>query len=110
MKYDEVNKTDIKIKFKKIGAPAAAANLLFEFKMPEKKEDRLTNNRKGNVIFVSSTAKLNLFKSFTNPGAIILTKKGVKISTISTIKSKIIINSVKSSLAKFSPFFFPLIF
>ena len=59
----------------KNGAPAAAANLLFEFKIPEKNEDKLTKNRKGKVIFVSSTAKLNLFKSFTNPGAIILTKR-----------------------------------
>ena len=43
-----------------IGAAAAAANLLFEFNIPEKKDDKLTNNRKGNVILVSSTAKLNL--------------------------------------------------
>ena len=42
-----------------IGAAAAAANLLFEFKIPEKKDEILTNNKKGNVILVSSTAKLN---------------------------------------------------
>ena len=46
--------------FKIIGAAAAAANLLLEFKIPEKKDDRLTNNKKGNVILVSSTARLNL--------------------------------------------------
>ena len=33
-----------------IGDAAAAANLLFELRIPEKKEDRLTNNRNGNVI------------------------------------------------------------
>ena len=43
-----------------IGAAAAAANLLFEFSIPAKKEDKLTNNKKGNVILVSSTVKLNL--------------------------------------------------
>ena len=42
-----------------IGAAAAAANLLFEFKTPEKKDDILTNNKNGNVILVNSTAKLN---------------------------------------------------
>ena len=45
--------------FNIIGAAAAAANLLFEFKIPEKKDDKLTNSKKGNVILVNSTAKLN---------------------------------------------------
>ena len=56
--------------FKIIGAAAAAANLLLEFKIPEKKDERLTNNKKGNVILVSSTARLNLTSFSTNPGAI----------------------------------------
>ena len=59
----------IKIIFKIIGAAAAAANLLFEFKMPEKNEDKLTNNKKGKVILVSSTARLNfifVYKSWGN--------------------------------------------
>ena len=43
--------------FKMIGAAATAANLLFEFKIPEKKDERLIKNKKGNVILVSSTAK-----------------------------------------------------
>ena len=42
-----------------IGAAAAAANLLLEFKMPEKKDERLTNSKKGNVILENSTARLN---------------------------------------------------
>ena len=50
----------IKTTFKIIGAAAAAANLLFELSIPAKKDDRLTNNKNGNVILVSSTAKLNL--------------------------------------------------
>ena len=67
----EITKLKIKIMFKIIGAAAAAANLLLEFNMPEKKEERLTNNKKGNVILVNSIAKLN-FKSFSKkPGAII---------------------------------------
>ena len=40
----------IKTTFSIIGAAAAAANLLLEFKIPEKKDDKLTNNKKGKVI------------------------------------------------------------
>ena len=54
-----------------IGAAAAAANLLLEFKIPEKKDERLTNNKKGNVILVSSTARLNFISFSTKPGAMI---------------------------------------
>ena len=36
----EVIKLKIKTMFKIIGAAAAAANLLLEFKMPEKKDDK----------------------------------------------------------------------
>ena len=32
--------------------------------MPEKKDERLTNNKKGKVILVSSTARLNFCASF----------------------------------------------
>ena len=53
-----------------IGAAAAAANLLFEFNIPEKRDDKLTNNKKGNVILVNSTARLNLISSTIKPGAI----------------------------------------
>ena len=60
----------IKIKFKIIGAAAAAPNLLLEFRIPEKKEDKLTNNKNGNVILVNSTAKSNLILFSMKPGAI----------------------------------------
>ena len=53
-----------------MGAAAAAANLLYEFSIPEKKEDRLTNNKNGKVILVNCTAKLNLSGSLSKPGAI----------------------------------------
>ena len=56
--------------FKMIGAAAAAANLLWEFKIPEKKDERLTNNKKGKVILVNSTTKLNFISFSINPGAI----------------------------------------
>ena len=56
--------------FKIIGAAAAAANLLLEFKIPEKKDDKLTNNKNGNVTLVNSTARLNLILFSINPGAI----------------------------------------
>ena len=42
-------KLKIRTIFKIIGAAAAAANLLFEFKIPEKKDDKLTNNKKGKL-------------------------------------------------------------
>ena len=54
-----------------IGAEAATANLLFALSIPEKKEDKLTKNKKGKVILVNSTAKLNLSFSSKKPGAII---------------------------------------
>ena len=64
--------TKLKIKkiFNIIGAAAAAANLLFVFSIPEKKEAKLTKNKKGKVILVSATAKSNFIVSSINPGAI----------------------------------------
>ena len=60
----------IKKIFNIIGAAEAAANLLFVFNIPEKKEDKLTKNKKGNVILVSETAKSNFIVSSAKPGAI----------------------------------------
>ena len=54
----------------KIGAAAAAANLFSEFKIPAKKEDKLTNAKKGKVILVKSTARSNFILSSIKPGAI----------------------------------------
>ena len=53
------NKIRIKTIFKIIGAAEAAANLLCEFKIAEKNEDKLTNIKKGNVILVKSIANFN---------------------------------------------------
>ena len=61
---------NIRIIFNIIGAAAAAANLLLEFKIPEKNDERLTNIKKGNVILVSSTAKINFSELSKKPGAI----------------------------------------
>ena len=44
-----------------IGAAAAAANLLCVLNIPEKKDDKDTKIKKGKVILVKSTARLNLF-------------------------------------------------
>ena len=46
----------LKQSLKIIGIADAAANLLLEFKIPEKKEDKLTNNKNGKVILVNSTS------------------------------------------------------
>ena len=68
--------------FKKSGAAAAAANLLWEFNIAEKKEAILIKNKNGKVILVKSTANLNFSFTSEKPGAINLIKLGIKISTI----------------------------
>ena len=73
--------------FKIIGAAAAAANLLCELSIAPKKEDKLTNSKKGNVILVKSIASSIFLLSLTKPGAIRLTKIGINISTIKTKKN-----------------------
>ena len=57
---------NIKKIFKTIGAAAATANLPFEFKIAEKKEDKETNNKKGKVILLKSVANLNFSGSLVN--------------------------------------------
>ena len=83
-----------------IGAAAAAANLLLEFNIPEKKEANVTNNKNGKVILVNSIAKLNFSKLFLNPGAIKLTKNGINISANKTKINKNINIKHKTSSAK----------
>ncbi len=48
--------------FKMIGAAAAAANLLCEFNIAEKKDAKLTNNKNGNVNLVSVIVRSSLSK------------------------------------------------
>ena len=67
--------------FKKSGAAAAAANLLWEFKIAEKKDAMLIKNKNGKVILVKSTASLNFSSIPEKPGAINFIKLGIKIST-----------------------------
>ena len=73
--------------FKKSGAAAEAANLLWEFKIAEKKEAMLMKNKKGKVILVKSTANLNFSSKSEKPGAINFIKLGIKIS-ISIVRLK----------------------
>ena len=49
--------------FKITGVAEATANLLWEFKIAEKKEDRLTKNKNGKVILVSVVASC-IFSGF----------------------------------------------
>ena len=70
-------KEDVKITvFIATNTPEKAAgwrsieDLLLEFKIPEKKDETLTNNKKGNVILVNSTARLNFSLLSKKPGAI----------------------------------------
>ena len=97
-------------KFRIIGAAAATANLLCEFRIPEKKDDKLTNSKKGKVILVNSIASLN-FNSFSiKPGAIRKTKNGVNISASIIINSNTNEIKTNTSSANFLPDFLLLIF
>ena len=78
-----------------MGAEEAAANLLWEFNIAAKKEDKLTNSRKGKVILVKSIASSIFSLKSTNPGAIKPTKAGIKISIIRTKNSKPTNNKLK---------------
>ena len=71
-----------------MGAAEAAANLLCEFKIAEKKDAIQINIRNGKVILVKEIARSILFVSSINPGAIKLTKIGIKISIIRTKNNK----------------------
>jgi hypothetical protein len=95
--------------FKIIGAADAAANLLCEFKIAEKKDAKLIKNKNGKVILVKFIAISILSTSSTNPGAIIDTKEGIKISTIRTKKNRPKNKRLKILLANLLDCFFPLI-
>ena len=101
--------TKIKIMFKIIGAAAAAANLLCEFRIAEKNEAKQIKNKKGKVILVKFTAASIFSKSPTKPGAIIETNAGMKISTIIVKNNSPIKRRLKISLANLFDCFFPLI-
>ena len=92
--------------FKIIGAAEAIANLLWEFKIAEKKDAKLINNKKGNVILVKVTANSIFCESPSNPGAIRNTNNGINISIISTKKNNAKTSRLKILLANFSDCFF----
>ena len=58
------NKTKTKIIFKIIGVADATANLLCELRIAEKKDDKLTKNKKGKVILVNKIAN-SIFSEFS---------------------------------------------
>ena len=93
--------------FRITGAAAATANLLWEFKIAEKKEDKLTKNKNGKVILVKLIAKSILFWSPVNPGAIRNKNKGMNISTTKTRKNKLIINKLNTLVANLSDWSYP---
>ena len=70
-----------------IGAADAAANLLCEFNTAEKKEDKLTKNKNGNVILVRRIVSSSLSLLSLKPGAMIKINPGINIS-ITKIKNK----------------------
>ena len=92
-----------------IGAAAAAANLLCEFKIAEKNEAKQIKNKKGKVILVKLIANSIFSKSPTNPGAIIDTNAGMKISIIIVKNNSPKKRKLKISLANLFDCFCPLI-
>ena len=99
------NNITIKTKYKIIGAAEAAANLLCEFRIAEKKDAKLINNIKGNVIVVKSVAIVNYSGSELKPGAISDTNKGINNSTRITSPKSEKVNKLKTLFAKLSEFF-----
>ena len=91
--------------FNIIGAADAAANLLCEFKIAEKKDAKLINNIKGNVILVKSVAIINFSGSDLKPGAISDTNIGINNSTRITSPNSEKVNKLKTLFAKLSEFF-----
>ena len=87
--------------FKIIGAAEATANLLCEFNIAEKKEDKLTNNKNGNIILVKEMVRSSLSVSPEKPGAITKTNDGIKISIIKTMINKLIKSKLNILFAKF---------
>ena len=90
-----------------IGAAEAAANLLWEFKIAAKKDDKLTNIKNGKVILVKSITSSIFLLFSTNPGAIKLTTAGIKISATKTKVNKPKNNKLKISLANLCDLNFP---
>ena len=93
--------------FKIIGAAAAAANLLWEFKIAEKNDAKQIKNMKGKVILVKFIATSIFSKSPTKPGAISEINTGIKISTITMMNNNPKNRKLKISLANLFDFFFP---
>ena len=90
-----------------IGAAEAIANLLCEFNIAEKKEDKLTNNKKGNVILVRKMVNSSLSELSEKPGAIIKINSGMNISITNTINNKPSKSKLNTLLENFSALFFP---
>ena len=93
--------------FKIIGDAEAAANLLCEFKIAEKKDAKLIKNKNGKVIRVKFIAKSIFSSAPLNPGAIRKTKSGIKSSINKTIKNRIKTNKLNIFVANLSELYFP---
>ena len=93
-----------------IGAADATANLLCEFNIAEKKEDKLTNKRNGKVILVRKIVNSSFSELSEKPGAIIKINNGMNISITNTINNKPIKSKLNILLANFLALFFPRTF
>ena len=105
----ENNNIKIKTKFNIIGAEDAAANLLCEFNIAEKKDAKQIKNKNGNVILVRFIA-ISIFSiSLIKPGAINETNTGMNIWTTIVKNNSPINKRLKISLANLFDCFLPLV-
>jgi hypothetical protein len=93
--------------FSNIGAQAAAANLLRLFNIPLIIATSDINNKYGNVILVSNTAKSNCSGINVKPGAKIIITHGIKTSKIRVKPNKKKNITAKIFSANILAFFFP---
>ena len=92
-----------------IGAPEAAANLLWELRIAPKKDAKEINNKNGKVIRVNVIAISIFSMSPTKPGAIRDTNAGINNWMISINDNKLKNKRLKTSFANKLDFFLLLI-
>jgi len=103
----KINKQKIIVKLRIIGVNAIAANRPKVFRYAPANEVKQMKKTKGKVNRDRSTVRINLSGSSVKPGAISLTIKGIKISTIINKIKRKISNDEKIKEKNSSDLFFP---
>ena len=107
MLLKKINRQKIIVKLRMIGVNAIAANRPKVFRYAPANEVKQMKKTKGKVNRDRSTVRINLSGSSVKPGAISLTIKGIKISTIINKIKRKISNDEKIKEKNSSDLFFP---